>query len=153
MNIVATEVADIGIIGPLWEKLHEHNNALHKRYFGRELSEKWDHKSRELIKKAREYRIKFDVVKFGAEIVGFCISGIDKHLQGEIVSIYVLPEFRGKGVGTELLNEHLGWLKQNKAASIFLYVHPCNIEAIRFYWRFGFFSSGPLMELCEMRVS
>ncbi len=149
MDIVATDMADIDIIGPLWEELNEHNSALHKKYFGRELSEKWSHKSRELIRRAAECSMKFDVVKINDNVVGYCISGINKHCQGEIVSLYIRPEFRSTGAGTRLLTEHIRWLKENNVTTIYLYVHPCNIDAIRFYWRFDFFSTGPLMELLE----
>lgn len=149
MDIVATDIADIDIIESLWEELNEHNNALHRKHFGRELSEKWNHKSKEFVRKAAECRMKLDVAKIDDDIVGYCISGINKHSQGEIVSIYVRPEFRSTGAGTRLLNEHIRWLKENNVTTIYLFVHPCNIDAIRFYWKFNFFFTGPLMELCE----
>jgi len=153
MEIIATDIADIGIVEPLWQKLNEHNNALHKRYFGRELKETWTRKNREFLARARECRTKFHVVKSDDRVVGYCVSAINKFLQGEIVSIYVLPEFRGNGIGTRLMDEHLSWLRENKVTSIFLFVHPCNTDAIRFYWRFSFFASGPLMELCTIKDS
>jgi diamine N-acetyltransferase len=152
MDIVATDIADIDLIGALWEELNEHNNALHKKYFGEALSEKWIHKSRELIRRAAECRTKFDVVKIDDDIVGYCISGINKYSQGEIVSLYIRPGFRSTGAGTRLLTEHIRWLKENNVITIYLYVHPCNIDAIRFYWRFNFFATGPVMELFEPQV-
>ncbi|MBI5572142.1 MAG: GNAT family N-acetyltransferase [Desulfomonile tiedjei] len=153
MDLIATDIADIGIIEPLWQKLHEHNSALHKKYFGRELKETWTRKNREFVARAQECRTKFHVVKSDDWVVGYCVSAINKYGQGEIVSIYVLPEFRGKGIGTRLMDEHLRWLRENQVTSIFLFVHPCNIDAIRFYWRFSFFASGPLMELCKVKDS
>ncbi len=94
--------------------------------------------------------MKFDVVKVNDEIAGYCVSSVNKHLQGEIVSLFVLPEFRGQGVGTCLMDAHVRWLRCRGARSIFLHAHPCNTFAIRFYWKFNFFSNSPLMELCEL---
>ncbi len=113
----------------------------------------WPHKIQEFEKRAAECRMKFDVVKVKDDIAGYCVSSINRHLQGEIVSLFVLPEFRGQGVGTCLLDEHMRWLHTHNVRSIFLYVHPCKTLSIRFYWKFKLFSNSPLMELCELRNS
>ncbi len=149
MNVIASDLSDIDVIQPLWEKLDQYNKSLHRRFFGKELRGKWDHTVQDLQKRSDQCQMKFDVVKINGKLVGYCISSINRYFYGEIVSIYVLPEFRSRGIGACLMNEHIKWLRGWKAKSIFLYVHPCNIKAIQFYWRFNFFAAGPLMELCE----
>lgn len=151
IKITPANISEIGRIRHLWEQLHEYNKSLHLRYFGYELKEKWDHKQQEFLKRIGESRIKFDIVQTDTQIVGYCISSITGALEGEIVSIYIIPEYRNHGIGKRLMDEHIKWLKNNDAKSIFLYVHPCNIDAIRFYWRYNFFSNSPLMEMCDRK--
>ncbi|MEW6348550.1 MAG: GNAT family N-acetyltransferase [Thermodesulfobacteriota bacterium] len=151
MHIIETDIADFHIIRSLWEQLQAHNSSLHRKFFGEDLPENWPHKMHEFEKRAGECRIKFDVVKVADDIAGYCVSSINRYLQGEIVSLFVLPEFRGLGLGTCLMDAHMKWLRAHRVKSIFLYVHPCNTPAIRFYWKFNFFSNSPLMELCELK--
>lgn len=67
---------------------------------------------------------------------------------GEIVSIYFLPQYMGKGYGKLLLTavmeelEHLGFEK------IFLWVLEENRRARGFYEKMGFTSSGQYLEDC-----
>ena len=151
MNIIAVDISEVDIICHLWEELNDYNNGLHQKYFGHELGERGEHKRQEFRSKAGEGLIKFDIVKIGDKIVGYCISSLNTLLSGEIKSIYILPKFRNRGIGTALVNEHITWLKENRSQSVFLYVHPCNTDAIRFYWKFNFFSNSPLMEICEAK--
>lgn len=61
---------------------------------------------------------------------------------GEIVSIYLLPQYIGKGYGKLLLNavkEELGQLGFNE---IFLWVLEDNLRARKFYEKAGFTTSG-----------
>ncbi len=44
--------------------------------------------------------------------VGYCISSLDHDLAGEIESIFVLPEYRGLGIGKELMRRTLQWLDE-----------------------------------------
>ncbi|MGC5324181.1 GNAT family N-acetyltransferase [Brevibacillus sp. SYSU BS000544] len=54
-----------------------------------------------------------------------------------ILGIALLPEHRGKGVGTSLLHEIISQSKRNQISSISLSVNPEN-PARRLYERFGF---------------
>jgi ribosomal protein S18 acetylase RimI-like enzyme len=149
VDIVATDVDDIELIRPLWEQLNEHNRALHKGCFGEGLHRTWVEFLEQLTQRSHECGIRFDVVRSHQALVGYCLSSINTRSEGEIVSLFVLPEFRGRGIGYSLMRQHIEWFRENCVKSMYLYVHPCNVDAIRFYWRFRFFSSSPLMELCE----
>lgn len=61
---------------------------------------------------------------------------------GEIISIYFLPEYIGKGYGRQLLQAAVDGLKQMGCCDIFLWVLEDNLRAIRFYEHFGFKPSG-----------
>lgn len=57
---------------------------------------------------------------------------------GEIVSLYLLPDYIGKGYGKILLQSAVSELKKSGYEHIFLWVLEENIRARRFYERFGF---------------
>lgn len=60
---------------------------------------------------------------------------------GEIVSIYFLPQYIGKGYGRFLLNAVVGKLEQLGFDDIFLWVLEENLRARKFYEKAGFIPS------------
>ena len=54
--------------------------------------------------------------------------------QVELDDFYVLPEYRGKGIGTQILNACV----KTKEKPMFLYVFKKNVRAIALYKRMGF---------------
>jgi GNAT superfamily N-acetyltransferase len=68
------------------------------------------------------------------------IVGYGRAVKGEtadeIVTLYVLPEWQGMGVGSLLLRHLLEWLGGRHPVK--LGVVPYNAKAIRFYEKFGF---------------
>ncbi len=66
--------------------------------------------------------------------------------QGEIYSIYFLPEYIGKGYGERLMSAVLSELKALDYKSTFLWVLEDNIAARRFYEKTGFVCSGEVKE-------
>lgn len=57
---------------------------------------------------------------------------------GEIISIYLLPDYLGKGYGKILLQAAISELEKMGYKNIFLWVLRENIRARCFYERFGF---------------
>lgn len=73
----------------------------------------------------------------------FCRSRWDKYSDyGEIISIYFLPEYIGKGYGRHLLLKCLDELKKAGFERILLWVLEDNRRAQRFYEKNGFVFSG-----------
>lgn len=77
---------------------------------------------------------------------------------GEIISIYFLPEYIGKGYGKNLLEMAVKELKTMGFKTIFLWVLEDNHRARHFYEKFGFIASGDFKkdniggkELCELQ--
>jgi len=77
----------------------------------------------------------------GKKIIGtssYCKSRFeDMNGCGEIISIYVLPEYCGKGCGKQLLRAAVNGLRQLGYRDIFLWVLEKNTNARRFYEKFG----------------
>ena len=61
---------------------------------------------------------------------------------GEVVSLYLLPEYRGKGLGGPLLEAAVEKLNAQGFPRTYLWVLEANLPARRFYERHGFSPSG-----------
>lgn len=70
------------------------------------------------------------------EPIGYalCSKGGD---EGDLLTIAVLPETRGKGYGEALLNEMIKEAKHQNIEKIFLEVRPSNTSAIKLYKKHG----------------
>lgn len=78
---------------------------------------------------------------------GFCRSRWEKYSNyGEIVSIYFLPEYTGKGFGKCLLDRAVEELKKLGFGSVLLWVLEDNFRARRFYENYGFVFGGEYMD-------
>lgn len=75
--------------------------------------------------------------------VSFCGSRLEEYADfGEIVSLYLLPQFIGRGYGRRLLAAALGELGEMGFRDVFLWVLEENRRARDFYERYGFSQSG-----------
>ena len=82
------------------------------------------------------------VVTENEKIIGtssFCKSRFEQFCNwGEIISIYLLPEYMGKGYGKVLLTSAVLELKKQGYEDVFLWVLAENRRARHFYEEFGF---------------
>lgn len=86
----------------------------------------------------------------GDKIIGtssYCKSRFENYRDwGEIISIYFLPEYMGKGYGKDLLEQAVQELKAMGFKQIFLWVLEDNHRARHFYEKCGFKNSGEYMD-------
>ena len=86
--------------------------------------------------------------------MGYCISSIKRDGLGEIDSIYIESDYRRKGIGDNLMNRALQWLKESSADRIIVQVIVDNEEAFPFYQRYGFFPRSTIfMQIVENDTS
>ena len=64
-----------------------------------------------------------------------------------MISLYLLPEYMGKGYGNRLLETAVTELRKQGYANVFLWVLEENDRARRFYERFGFSPTGDITEI------
>ena len=57
---------------------------------------------------------------------------------GEVHTLYVLPEYWGRGFGTALLDNSVRWLKNQGFDRIYLWALDGNVRARRLYEKYGF---------------
>lgn len=84
------------------------------------------------------------------EIIGissFCESRFPEFKgMGEIISIYLLPQYIGKGYGTALLRAAIDELKKSGYNEIFLWVLEENYSARKFYEKNGFIKTDKFLD-------
>jgi ribosomal protein S18 acetylase RimI-like enzyme len=94
------------------------------------------------------------VLTEGQKIVGCSayVEARDEGLPGwgEIISIYLLPDYFGKGYGKKLFRHTLGLMEQEGYRCIYLWVLKGNFRAIRFYEKNGFAFNGDTMQISIM---
>ena len=90
----------------------------------------------------------FLVVEISGKLVGYIMCKTEygfsnfKKLgfvkKGHVVSVAVVDEHRGKGFGSELVNESLKGVKMRQCGEMYLEVRCSNNEAVKLYERLGF---------------
>ena len=80
------------------------------------------------------------IAKDGERVIGFVQYGKynydDREDAGEIIALYVLADYYGKGIGYRLMQEAMQYLSDYP--QIALFVIKDNQRAIDFYTRYGF---------------
>ena len=89
---------------------------------------------------ARELRdgIRFDLLYVNGEPVGFAAYGPPSHGKLKLHKLYLLPEFHGRGCGSQLLQHVIVQARQINCSTVVLNVNKHNQQAIRAYHRNGF---------------
>jgi len=85
------------------------------------------------------------VAETSNELIGFIAGHLTERFScdGELEWINVLPEYRGKGVSSNLLNHLWVWFHDNKALKICVDVEPENLVARKFYGKHGAIELNP----------
>ncbi len=81
----------------------------------------------------------YKVATVDGKIVGVC-GGEEREDGAHLKSIYVLPDFQGKGIGSMLLTDFLAWAQRFDTVTVHVAVY--NKQAIAFYERNGFVDNG-----------
>lgn len=66
------------------------------------------------------------------------VSAMWTRARTELISTYVLPEYRGRNVGSRLVEAFLAWSRERGAGRVHVTAYAANESAIRFYRRHGF---------------
>ena len=144
-SLTVCEYREIGaeqlpVVRPLWEKLCAYHVALTPQFAARRATRTFEARKQELLAKSASGKLKIDLAYAGgtSDPVAYCITSLGPDGAGEIDSLYVDQDYRGKGVGAELTRRALAWLDGHKAASKTVTVAFGNDPALEFYARFGF---------------
>lgn len=134
IHITDLEIKDIKLIENLWimnKDYHSNISSYFRENYGDlDFSGRFD-------KLTNMEAHKISVAKDDEDIIGYIISVINES-KGEHLSFHVNESYRGKGIGTSLLNEHIKWLKNQDCKSIAIKVSYENNSTIDFYKSKGF---------------
>lgn len=88
--------------------------------------------------------VPFNVIGYLDDAPAGIVSGTAPTTDGvvELISMWVAPFARGRGVGDALVNAVVQWARTQRAGSLALAVVPNNAHAVALYRRHGFADSG-----------
>jgi [ribosomal protein S18]-alanine N-acetyltransferase len=96
----------------------------------------------------RELPEAFIVAEVGDKVIGYIMCKIEFGFsnfrklgfvkKGHVVSVAVLEQHRGKGIGKALMLEGINGVLSRKSDEIYLEVRVSNTQAVRMYQRLGF---------------
>ncbi|MBS7648340.1 MAG: GNAT family N-acetyltransferase [Candidatus Bathyarchaeia archaeon] len=106
-------------------------------------ADRWIRFAEESVAEGRGFLI---IAECDSEIVGFTFATISRefpldateHAIGTINDVYVLPEYRGRGIGKRMVAECLGKIKARGIKNVRLSVLAENKAAIKLYKRLNF---------------
>lgn len=75
--------------------------------------------------------------------VGMVSAAVSAPAEVELLSMWVAPEARGRGIGDALVQAVMGWAAEAEAHRVVLGVRQANAHAIALYCRHGFDDLGP----------
>ncbi|MDF1657875.1 MAG: GNAT family N-acetyltransferase [Verrucomicrobiales bacterium] len=70
---------------------------------------------------------------------------------GDIIMMWVDPQYRGSNAASSLVSNLLGWAKDSGFDEVFLEVTDSNARAIKFYENMGFYDTGERVEIDSER--
>lgn len=146
INLVSGGAELLDEIDSLWEKLNQHHTARAPHFADVFAANTYEKRKKNILEHAALGLHVLMALDKAGERVGYCVSTINGKHVGEIDSLYVLPEYRGKGLGETLVRESIDWLQMQGVARIFLEVAAGNEEVYGFYARFGFHPAKIILE-------
>jgi len=137
MEIIRIDTENIHDIRPLWEKLniHHREHSIHSRAHFASLTFA---DRLELLE--RRDQVGVFAVRDSTEFIGYCIASMEGG-DGEIDSLYILPEYRRKQCGADLVAKAESWLQSQGAKRIHISVAEGNESVFAFYARQGYYKS------------
>jgi diamine N-acetyltransferase len=131
----------------LWETLNKHHLSVSPYFKDYYLTLTFEERKRAILQRASGGEVRVNLaLDASGELVGYCVSSIDRWLTGEIDSIFVGAKYRGQGIGRALMEKALAWLNGKGAKKKIVSVAVGNEQAYGFYSRFGFLPRRTLLE-------
>ncbi len=136
----------LDLIEPLWDKLNNHHMGNSNNF-----SHNYEKFTFELRKEKfynKDLKVNIDLIKDldKKTYIGYCISTINLDLVGEVDSLYLEKEYRGQGIGEELMERALIYLNDNNSKKKIIGVAEGNEEVLNFYKKFKFYKRTIILE-------
>jgi len=147
ISIRSLDIAEIGLVEPLWNALREHHTALAPTLdTPRPREESWARRRAQYENWLAEPGSFILVAEQANALVGYAMVHLrsasptwsSSEQAGEIETLSVLPNVRGQGIGSALLQGVRERLEPLGLGELSLHVLAGNDDATRFYERHGF---------------
>ena len=125
-------------IRPLWNELKKHHVEVAGVFSPVFARADWESRRADLERKAFDDKLRVDLVTCGSELIAYIVSTINHNGMGEIDSLCVGEQYRGRGIGKELIRRALDWMSSEGAKSYTLQVVHGNDRAMSLYQSLGF---------------
>jgi ribosomal protein S18 acetylase RimI-like enzyme len=140
-----TELLDS--VQPLWEKLNKYHES--KSIYFKDVFKNFTFETRKSKFISNDnISVNIDLIKDmnSDSYIGYCISTLDKHLSGEIDSLFIDEKYHGFGLGDNLMKRALLWLDSNHAVKKVIGVASGNEGVLDFYKHYGFYKRSVILE-------
>jgi diamine N-acetyltransferase len=131
----------------LWEELNVHHEQFSPLFADEMRSRTFKGRRGEIEAKAASGKVRIELVAAGSDgpDVAYCVASVSADGVAEIDSLFIQSQFRGCGIGSELMHRALAWFRAAGATSTIISVTHGNDKAIAFYRRFGFYPRSVLL--------
>lgn len=126
-------------IRDLWEQLNAHHQIISPHFKDDFAYYEFADRKAYLKSKASLAKLRFFILESGGKAVGYCVASLRPDLHGEIESIYVHDEYRGRHLGDALMRAALRWMDDGGAVTKSVNVVFGNESAFPFYEKYGFY--------------
>lgn len=128
---------EISIIKELWEKNREYHENISENFGNLYADLVFEERMNHFSSFDNEHLKITAAQESENNILGYAISTFEEN-EGCIHSLHVAENYRGSGIGKELMNSHIDWLKENGCKDISITVAVENLNTIEFYKSLGF---------------
>jgi GNAT superfamily N-acetyltransferase len=146
--------ASLDLIAPLWRRLTRHHAGISTHFSRQFRMARWPDRRADLAEKAARGSLRIALARTGVAgpVIGYCVGVIDKKRNGDIESLFVADSWRGRGVGTELVDCIVAWMDGRKTMSKSVSVAAGNEPAYAFYRRWKFYPRTAVLVQKERRT-
>jgi diamine N-acetyltransferase len=125
----------------LWEELNVYHVQFAPLFADEMGSRTFAGRRSEIEAKAASGKVRIELVAAGSDgpDIAYCVASVSADGVAEIDSLFIQSQFRGHGIGSELMHRALAWFRAAGATSTIISVTHGNDKAIAFYRRFGFY--------------
>lgn len=137
----------IDMIEPLWEQLREHHGRMDWAFAHEMADVTFAGRKAGILARATDGVLRLEIVREAGDLIGYCVSSVSAGKEGELDSMFVAPDRRGRGIGEQLARRSLEWMEACGTEPKRVVVADGNQAARALYRKLGFVERTTTMQL------
>lgn len=148
VKFICCGIEGLESIKGMWEQLNRHHMVLSTYFKQFYTFFTFDDRKKSLLAKSERAEFRLEIAQDAntGENIGYCISTVSENGIGEIESIFIRVEYRGKGIGDSLMSGAISWMNEKGAKKKAVAVGVGNEQAFSFYEKYGFYPRMTVLE-------